>query len=208
MPKRIDKLTDQKIMEAVPREKPRKLFDGAGLYVMLLPSGLMSWRMKYRDQRDKEMTLTLGHYPDVSLELARDRSSAAREMLKAGMDPRKKFDRAHLRPPIRITSRRLLPVSIDKKKLGFQVGEMGRKSLDSLAALVFPTVQRLSADGSGQSKILALLEKAQSERGKEVAELLYDICAEVIRNCLDAEIDERVLIAGMTDARVKRRRMR
>jgi len=84
MSKHIEKLTEEQVMRAFAEDKPRKRFDGAGLYVILFPSGLKSWRMKYRDERGKEMTLTFGRYPEVSLVLARYRCSIARQMLNEG----------------------------------------------------------------------------------------------------------------------------
>ena len=41
-------LTDTKIRAAKPREKPYKLFDGGGLYLIVHPNGGRWWRLKYR----------------------------------------------------------------------------------------------------------------------------------------------------------------
>ena len=153
------------------------------------------------------MTLTFGHYPEVSMELARHRSTVARQMPKAGQDPRTQFNHAHVRSPTRLQNARPLLVSIDQKTLGQYAGRIGRESLDRMGALVFPAALRLLADGSGRSEAYALFEKVQSARGKAVVELLYDICAEVVQKCLDAGVDESVLIAGMMDARTTRRRL-
>lgn len=206
MSKRIEYLTEQQLIRAEPGEKPRKLFDGGGLYVHVLPTGLKIWRMKFHDDAGKEKTLTLGRYPEVSMELASYRRSVAREMLKGGQDPRTKFDRAHIRSPARVGGRRLLPASIDKRKLDLHAGHIGMESVDRIGAFVFPAAYRLSAEGDPRRDMLALLEKIQRERRAEVVELLYDICAEVVRSCVDSGIDESALIDVMNDARVKHRR--
>jgi len=41
-------LTDAEIRAARPTEKPRKLFDGGGLYLLINPDGSRWWRVKYR----------------------------------------------------------------------------------------------------------------------------------------------------------------
>jgi hypothetical protein len=43
-----DKLNDPKIRQAKPDEKPYKLFDGGGLFLLVLPGGSKLWRLKCR----------------------------------------------------------------------------------------------------------------------------------------------------------------
>jgi Arm DNA-binding domain len=57
-------LTDVKVRTAKPDAKPRKLFDGRGLFLLVTPSGGKWWRLKYRFDA-KAKTLSLGIYPDV-----------------------------------------------------------------------------------------------------------------------------------------------
>ena len=64
-------LTDLDIRNAKPDAKSYKLFDGAGLYVEIMPSGGKLWRYKYRFG-GKEKRLALGAYPVTSLREARD----------------------------------------------------------------------------------------------------------------------------------------
>ncbi|MGH7069241.1 MAG: tyrosine-type recombinase/integrase, partial [Acetobacteraceae bacterium] len=79
-------LTNTEIVNAKPREKPYRLFDGRGLYLEVAPSGGRWWRFKYRFD-GKEKRLSLGVYPDVSLKSARDRLDEVRRKLAAGVDP-------------------------------------------------------------------------------------------------------------------------
>ena len=53
------KLTDTAIRTAKPKEKPWKLTDGGGLYVLVSPTGGKLWRLKYR-YGGKEKLLALG----------------------------------------------------------------------------------------------------------------------------------------------------
>jgi len=79
-------LTDVAIRNAKPREKPYKLGDTGGLFLLVQPSGGRLWRLKYRiDGREKK--LGIGTYPEVSLSDARRRRDEARELIAAGKDP-------------------------------------------------------------------------------------------------------------------------
>ncbi|MDR2260645.1 MAG: Arm DNA-binding domain-containing protein [Azoarcus sp.] len=73
-------LTDTAIRTARLTDKPRKLSDTGGLYLLIAPTGGKLWRMKYRFD-GKEKTLAFGKYPEVSLKDARDR------LLASGADP-------------------------------------------------------------------------------------------------------------------------
>ena len=80
------KLTGNKVAEAKPSQRAVKLSDGGGLYLLIKPNGTKAWRYKYRFHR-RELTLTLGLFPDVSLKEARLRHQAARALLANGIDP-------------------------------------------------------------------------------------------------------------------------
>ncbi|MEL1249077.1 tyrosine-type recombinase/integrase [Aurantiacibacter gilvus] len=79
-------LTDTSIRNAKPGDKPKKLFDERGLFLLVQPSGGKLWRLKYR-YLGKEKKLSLGTYPDVSLKVARERRDEARTILANGTDP-------------------------------------------------------------------------------------------------------------------------
>jgi hypothetical protein len=79
-------LTDTAIRNAKPGDKPRKLADERGLFILVTPKGGKWWRLKYRFG-DKEKLLALGVYPDVGLKDARARRDEARKLLAEGIDP-------------------------------------------------------------------------------------------------------------------------
>lgn len=79
-------LTDTGIRKAKHTDKPRKLTDGAGLYLLLNPKGSRWWRWDYR-YLGKRKTLSMGTYPDTGLADARSRRDEARKLLAAGVDP-------------------------------------------------------------------------------------------------------------------------
>ena len=58
-------LTDIAIRNAKLKDKPYKLSDTAGLYLLINPSGKKYWRLKYRFS-GKEKLLSIGVYPVVN----------------------------------------------------------------------------------------------------------------------------------------------
>jgi integrase len=79
-------LTDSKLRSLKLPERPKRIFDGDGLYIELRPNGGKWWRFKYRFD-GKEKSLSFGTYPEVPLALARARHAEARQLLAAGTDP-------------------------------------------------------------------------------------------------------------------------
>jgi integrase len=79
-------LTDTAIRRAKAKQKPYKMFDARGLFLLLMPTGGKWWRFKYRFA-GKEKLLSLGTYPDISLKEARDRCDQERRILAKKIDP-------------------------------------------------------------------------------------------------------------------------
>ncbi|PUA20855.1 integrase [Glaciimonas sp. PCH181] len=86
MPKLATPLTDIQPRTAKPKDKPYKLADGGGLYLLVNPGGSKYWRMGYRFA-GTERLLAFGKYPQISLADARKARSAARDKINAGIDP-------------------------------------------------------------------------------------------------------------------------
>ncbi|SUG50016.1 integrase [Salmonella enterica subsp. arizonae] len=79
-------LTDTAIRNAKPLDKPYKLSDAQGLYLLIKPNGSKLWHLKYRFG-GKEKKLAFGAYPTVTLANARKLREEARAVLSAGDDP-------------------------------------------------------------------------------------------------------------------------
>ena len=86
MPKLAKPLTDLQPRTAKPKDKPYKLADGGGLFLLINPDGAKYWRMAYRFAGVQRL-LAFGKYPDVSLADARKARAAAREKIIADIDP-------------------------------------------------------------------------------------------------------------------------
>ncbi len=81
-----EKLTERAVKALKPRGKPYKIADGAGLYLYVTPAGGKLWRLKYRFG-GKEKRLSLGPWPEITVEAARAKALEARAALRAGQDP-------------------------------------------------------------------------------------------------------------------------
>lgn len=87
MPKLAQPLTDVQARNAKPREKIYTLADGEGMYLEITPFGTKIWRMSYRQPDGKRTRLTLGSYPEVLLQPARQRRFDAQRLRAEGIDP-------------------------------------------------------------------------------------------------------------------------
>jgi len=79
-------LNDTKIRSLKPSEKPFKVSDSHGLYLLVNPGGSRLWYLKYRIN-GKESRIGLGAYPDVSLANARQQRDGIRKLLAQNINP-------------------------------------------------------------------------------------------------------------------------
>jgi hypothetical protein len=80
-------LTDAKVRTAKPTDKPYKLTDGGGLFLLVKPNGSKLWHYKYRLD-GKEGLYSIGVYPDLSLLQARQQHQQARSLVAKGINPK------------------------------------------------------------------------------------------------------------------------
>ena len=79
-------LSDVNIRKAEIRDKPYKLSDGEGLFVLVKSNGSKIWQQKYH-HFGKDRLLSHGIYPDVTLPQARIKRDDARAIVANGDDP-------------------------------------------------------------------------------------------------------------------------
>lgn len=79
-------LTVKQIEAAKPKDKPYRLLDANGLYLYVPVSGKKVWQLRYK-LAGKEKVMTVGKYPFVSLQEARDKAFLARKEVSEGVDP-------------------------------------------------------------------------------------------------------------------------
>jgi len=79
-------LTIKQVDAAKPKDKPYRLLDSNGLYLYVPASGKKVWQLRYKID-GKEKVLTVGKYPLMSLQEARDKAWLARKDVSVGVDP-------------------------------------------------------------------------------------------------------------------------
>jgi hypothetical protein len=93
-------LTDTAVRNAKPKNKPYKVTDGQGLYLLVNPGGSKLWRVKYRIN-GVERKLALGSYPEITLAEARSARDAARKQVAHAVDPNAAKRQARIEASIR-----------------------------------------------------------------------------------------------------------
>jgi integrase len=92
------KLTNSQIEVLKPKDKPYKVFDSEGLYLLVNPTGSKIWKHKFRFDK-KERLDTIGKFPhvgirtrkdkvlNISIQGARERRDENRALLTEGINP-------------------------------------------------------------------------------------------------------------------------
>jgi integrase len=182
-------LTDTAVRNAKPKEKPYKLGDSGGLYVIVRPNGSKLWRYKYR-LGGKANSRGLGKYPDVSLKEARRRRDECRQDVANGVNPRGrwKVEHAASMDDTTETFESVARAWYDSKLPNWEPGTSSMV-LMRLERYVFPKLgARLIADVGAQD-IHAMLKPIQDQEKYETASRVLTVCHQV---CDYAMFSERI----------------
>ncbi len=173
-------LSDVKIRNSKPKEKPVKIFDGSGLFLLVTPQGGKLWRMKYRYD-GKEKLLALGSYPDVSLFDARQRRDEARKQLAHGIDPgavRKAQKQAETEETetFEVIACEWYEKFKAKWSLGHTLASMKRFEYD-----IFPWIGKRSIVEVKAPDILKIIRRVESRGAPETARRIQTLIGQVFR---------------------------
>jgi integrase len=182
-------LTDIELRNLKSRDKPYKVSDGNGLYVLVTPEGGKLWRYAYRFD-GKQKTLALGiyaaasgkKYQAVSLAEARKYRDAAWVALKAGTDPavKKKHDASEARQSRQNTFEIVAAEVIDKKRREgrAKVTLDKREWLYGIANAAFGArpITEITP-----SEVLSVLKRVEEKGKLETARRLRSVVGEVFR---------------------------
>jgi len=83
-------LTQSKIQAMKPRARRYAVADGHGLTLEVQPTGIRSWRLRYRFA-GRQRRVNLGRWPAVSLAEARRKTNELRQQIAAGTPPTPRF---------------------------------------------------------------------------------------------------------------------
>lgn len=192
-------LTDVKIRAAKPQEKPYKLADEKGLYLLVMPSGAKYWRLKYRFA-GKEKTLSIGIYPEATLAFARGKCDEARKLLLNDTDPglvKQIKKRAHLEA-IENSFEHVAREWFAKFSVKW-TADHGERILRRLEKDVFPWLGARPINEITAPEVLAVLQRIESRGAVETAHRAHQNCSQIFRYAVAtvrAERDPSVDLRG------------
>lgn len=183
MPKLATRLTDKAVMNAKPESKPRKLFDGEGLFLLVMPDGRKYWRLKFRFA-GKEKLLAVGVYPRLTLAAARIEAGRARQLLVAGIDPTaerraaKEADRAQSAVE-RNTFERVALEWYTSRKASWSAAT-ARKADEALRIDLIPALGSLPIADVSSPTVVGVLETIE-KRSPHMADKARQYCGAIVR---------------------------
>lgn len=174
-------LTDTTIRTAKSGEKPIKLADGGGLYLLLSPSGGKWWRLDYRFS-GKRKTLSMGVYPDVGLKAARDKRDEARRLLADGVDPgeNRKIQKAARQERSENSFEVIAREWFSKFSLNWAPSHAD-KIISRLERDVFPWIGGRPIAEINAAELLRAIKKIESRGVLETAHRALQNCSQVFR---------------------------
>jgi len=174
-------LSDATIRRLKPTDKPRRVFDGQGLYLEVSPAGGKLWRFKYR-HAGREKRLALGTYPAVSLADARRTRDDARRLLANGIDPsdQRRADKASLRNEHHDNFEAVAREWIASRSDTW-VPDHTSRILLRLQNDVFPWMGAQPIATITPVQLLAVLRRVESRGAIETAHRILQNCSQVFR---------------------------
>ena len=173
-------LNDLKVRTAKPKEKPYKLSDVDGLYLLVTEKGHKWWRFRYRFE-GKEKLLALGTYPEISLADARTRRDEARKQVAHHIDPgavRKAMKRAETTETenFEVVAREWHTKFTPTWTPGYAVTMLSRLERD-----IFPWIGARPINEIKAPELLAVLRRVESRGALESAHRIRTIAGQVFR---------------------------
>jgi integrase len=171
-------LSDTAIRNAKSKDKPYKLVDGKGLYLIVTPKKGRWWRLKYR-HGGKEKLLSLGTYPEVSLAAARLRRDESRVEIAAGKDPsqtRKDEKKA------KAAANDFQAIALDYLKIRSDWTESYRNSvLRRFENDVFPVIGSKPIRDVKGGDVLSAVKRLEGRGATELSHRVLQLCTQVFR---------------------------
>lgn len=166
-------LTDTLCRNAKARERPYKISDGEGLYLLVKTTGSRLWRLAYRFD-GKQKTLAFGIYPYVTLLEAREKRFHAKRALAQSIDPAK-IEVARTETFESVAQR-----WFDNSKDGWDESHSGRMWA-RVQRDAFPEIGAMPIDTIKPPALLAMLRKVEARGAIEVAKRLKQSVSSVFR---------------------------
>ncbi len=189
-------LTDTAFRNAAPREKPYKLTDGLGLFMLINPNGSKWWRIKYRIA-GKEQLLSLGTYPEVGLKEVRERRDEIRKELAQGINPSQKRKAEKEADPHTFEATAREWHAKFSPKLA---PEHAKRLLRRMEADIFPWLGKAPIADIKPRDLLACLRRIEDRGAIDTAHRALQNCGQVFRYAIATGRAERDISADLRGA--------
>jgi len=194
-------LNDTRVRTVKACERPIKLSDSGGLYLLIQPHGSKLWRLAYRFG-GKQKTLAIGVYPTITLKQAREKRDEAKRLLAANMDPSTERRLEKLGASTSNTFR------VVAKELLMKLEREGRAEATLvkqrwLLHFAYPAVGDRPVAEITAPEVLSVLRKVEARGRYETARRLRSTCGMVFRYAIAtgrAERDPSVDLRGALTA--------
>lgn len=188
MTAKLNRLTKAQIDNAKPSDKPRKLYDGGGLSLLIKPTGAKGWRFKYR-YAGKHKEISFGPFPAVTLAAARVKRQEAATQLASDLNPstvrqdekaaqkaaevnsfklyaREWFDKTH-------ASKSLATKTRNERLLKYLLADLGNKSISKIT----------------RPQVKDCILRIEQENGRESAHRALNLAERIFESAATDDLD-------------------
>lgn len=197
-------LTSAKIRTLKPSDKPFKVSDSHGLYLLVKPGGSRHWYLKYRIS-GKESRIALGTYPAISLSDARQQREGIRKMLALNINPvQQRAAVRGSRTPEKVFKNVALAWHKSNRKWSQNTADRLRASLNNH---IFPVIGNLPVSELKPRHFIDLLKGIEEKGLLEVASRTRQHLSNIMRHAVHQELidtNPAANLGGVTTPPVRR----
>jgi hypothetical protein len=168
-------LTETQTRHLKPKDKRYMIRDDNGLYLEVMTSGHLHWRYRYHDGK-KQIKLSLGEYPFLSLKEAREKRDDLKRGIEHGVDPK-----VTLHPPETMTFKKVATEWYEKKIHGIMSEKYQYKVLSRIERFLFPVIGDTPINEITALKVLTALRAIEARGMNETAHTVHQLCGQVFR---------------------------
>lgn len=175
----IHKLSHKDCINAKPKEKPYRLFDGGNLYLEVNPTGGKSWYSKYR-YLGREKRRAHGQFPTLGLAEAREKNQAVKRLLLNNIDPALAKRQAKRQAELEAKNTfKAIALEWHENTLERWSDEHGKGVLNNLVKDVFPKIGDLPIKDITTPEIVTMLQAIEKRGAVETARRVKYMCSQV-----------------------------
>lgn len=197
-------LIDAKIRTLKPSDKPFKVSDSHGLYLLVKPGGSRHWYLKYRIS-GKESRIALGAYQAISLSDARQQREGIRKMLALNINPvQQRAAVRGSRTPEKVFKNLALAWHKSNRKWSQNTAD---RLLASLNNHIFPVIGNLPVSELKPRHFIDLLKGIEEKGLLEVASRTRQHLSNIMRHAVHQELidtNPAANLGGVTTPPVRR----